>query len=132
MVKVEVNHSTDFNDECFSAGIGAGISLHEKALIPVFADAKVHVCQPGKWMPFLRCGAGYGWAVSADANGGIYLNPAIGLSYAVDKRRKLLVQVGYERHKLERLKAYKDAIHAAEFVEQLSHNTISLKIGVEF
>lgn len=89
----QIMGSYNFNER-FSAGIGTGISLYEKALIPVFADAKVHVCQPGKWMPFLRCGAGYGWAVSADANGGIYLNPAIGLSYAVDKRRKLLVQVG--------------------------------------
>lgn len=118
--------------ELFSIGIGTGISLYEKPLVPIFADAKAYVCKPGKFTPFIRCSAGYGFAVSDDANGGTYINPAIGLSYALHKRMKLLVQVGYEMQKLERLKRYENDIVSTEFVEKLNHNIVSLKFGVEF
>lgn len=121
----------NFNER-YSVGIGTGVSRYEKVLIPLFADAKVHVCQPRAFTPFIRCSAGYGLAVSDDAKGGIYINPAIGLSYAVYKQVKLLVQIGYEMQKLVRLKKYEDAVSSIEFVEKLSHNSISLKIGIEF
>ena len=121
----------NFNER-FSVGVGAGISLYEKPLIPVFADAKVNVCQPRKFTPFIRCCTGYGFAVSDDANGGIYINPAIGISCVVNKRMKLLVQMGYDIQKLERLKGYENNIISAEFVEKLNHNIISLKVGIEF
>lgn len=119
-------------NEHFYVGIGSGVSLYEKPLIPVFADAKVYVCKPRKLIPFIKCSAGYGLAVSDDANGGIYINPAIGLSCVAYKRMRLLVQMGYEMQKLERLKRYENNMISAEFVEKLNHNIISLKVGVEF
>ena len=45
---------------------------------------------------------------------------------------KLLVQMGYDMQKLERLKRSENDIVSAEFVEKLNHNIISLKIGFEF
>lgn len=123
----------DYNfNERFSVGVGGGVSLYERPLIPVFAEAKVYICKPRKITPFLTCCAGYGFAVSDDANGGIYTNPAVGISCAVHKRLKLLVQAGYERQELERLKRYENDLIAAEFVEKLNHNMLSLKIGIAF
>lgn len=71
-------------------------------------------------------------AVSKDANGGIYLNPAAGISYSIYKRMKLFVSIGYELQKLERLKKFDSEIATIEFSEKLHHNLISMKIGVEF
>lgn len=121
----------NFNER-FSVGVGTGVSLYEKPLIPVFADAKVNVCKPRKFTPFIKCCAGYGFAVSDDANGGIYINPAIGISCVLQKRMKLLAQMGCDMQKLERLKRYENDIVSAEFVEKLNHNIISLKVGIEF
>ncbi|MCM1531018.1 MAG: hypothetical protein NC048_05790 [Bacteroides sp.] len=123
----------DYNvNKHFSVGVGTGVSLYEKPLIPVFADAKVNVCKPRKFTPFIRCCAGYGLAVSNDACGGMYINPAVGISCVVPKRMKLLVQAGYEMQKLKRLKGYGNDIISTEFVERLNHNIISLKVGIEF
>lgn len=121
----------NFNER-FSVGVGTGVSIYEKPLIPIFTDARIYVCKPRRFTPFIKCGAGYGFAVSDNANGGIYINPAIGISCVVHKGMKLLVQMGYDIQKLERLKGYENDIIYAEFVEKLNHNIISLKIGVEF
>lgn len=118
--------------ERFSAGVGTGISLYEKPMVPLFADARFRVCKPGKFTPFIQCSAGYGIAVSHDANGGIYINPAVGISYSVYKRMKLFVSAGYELQKLERLKKFDNEMISVEFSEKLSHNLISLKIGIGF
>lgn len=119
-------------NERLSTGVGTGISLFEKPIVPLFADVKFRICKPKKFTPFIQCGVGYGIAVSKDANGGIYLNPAAGISYSIYKRMKLFVSVGYELQKLERLKKFDSEIATIAFSEKLSHNLISMKIGVEF
>lgn len=121
----------NFNER-LSAGVGTGISLFEKPIVPLFADVKFCIRKPRKFTPFIQCGAGYGIAVSKEANGGIYLNPAAGISYSIYKRMKLFVSVGYELQKLERLRKFDSEIVAVEFSEKLSHNLISVKVGIEF
>lgn len=121
----------NFNQR-FSAGIGTGISVYEKALIPLFADVKFNITKPRKFTPYLECGAGYSFAPDKNANGGIYLNPAVGVQWAVCLKMKLLLAVGYEMQKYERLKSYNNQYFEAEFKEQLNHNAISIKIGVLF
>lgn len=121
----------NFNER-LSTGVGTGISLFEKPIVPLFADVRFCICKPKKFTPFIQCAVGYGIVVSKDANGGIYLNPAAGISYSIYKRMKLFVSIGYELQKLERLKKFDSEIATIEFSEQLSHNLISMKIGVEF
>lgn len=116
----------------FSAGIGTGISVYEKALIPLFADVKFNITKPRKLTPYLECGAGYSFAPDKNANGGIYLNPAVGVQWAVCPKMKLLLAVGYEMQKYEHLKSYNNQHFEAEFKEQLNHNSISIKIGFLF
>ncbi len=127
----KVSGNYNFNER-LSTGVGTGISLFEKPIVPLFADVKFRICKPKKYTPFIQCGVGYGIAVSKDANSGIYLNPAAGISYSIYKRMKLFVSVGYELQKLERLKKFDSEIATIEFSEKLSHNLISMKIGVEF
>lgn len=113
----------------FSAGIGTGISVYEKALIPVFADAKFLITRPHRFTPYVECGIGYAFAPSKDANGGFYLNPAIGVQYALKNKMKILLAVGYESQYMERLKKCSSEYIESEFNEKLTHHSISFKIG---
>lgn len=116
----------------FSAGIGIGVSVYEKALIPLFADVKFHIIKPRKFTPYLECGAGYSFSPDKNANGGFYLNPSVGVQWAVCTKMKLLFAIGYEMQKYERLKSHSNPYFEAEFKEQLSHNSISIRVGVLF
>ncbi len=80
----------------FSTGIGAGISGYEKVLVPVFAHVMFRVIRPHTWTPYLDCSVGYAFAPDKKANGGFYINSAIGVQYIFSKKIKLLFAVGYE------------------------------------
>lgn len=115
-----------------SVGIGTGLSIYEKALIPVFADTKFSIIKPKKFTPYIECGVGYGFAPDKNANAGFYLNPSVGVEYSICESKKLFLALGYESQKLERLKTQKQSLFTAEFAEKLSHNAISIKIGFMF
>lgn len=116
----------------FMAGAGTGLSCYEKILVPVFAHAKYLVTPPHRFTPYLDCNIGYAFAPSKQANGGLYLNPSIGVQYAFQKRMKLLLAIGYELQKLERLKDYEDNYLKTQFCEKLGHHSLSIKAGVIF
>ena len=109
-----------------------GLSIYEKALIPLFADAKFLIIKPRKFTPYIECGVGYSFAPDKNANGGFYLNPSAGVEYSICKSKKLFLALGYESQKIERLKTQKQSLFTAEFAEKLSHNAISIKIGFIF
>lgn len=116
----------------FSVGIGTGLSIYEKILIPLFADAKFAIIKPGKFTPYLECGIGYSFAPDKNANGGFYLSPSIGIQYSIYKNKKVFFALGYELQKLERLKTQEQPLFTAEFAEKLNHSSISVKIGFIF
>lgn len=118
--------------ERLSVGVGTGLSFYEKTLIPVFADARFLMTKPHKFTPFLECRVGYGFAPSDDTNGGFYLNPVVGVRYAVGHRHGIFVAVGYESHNLERLKTYGNHFLKAEFAEKSRHRSIGIEMGFEF
>lgn len=116
----------------FSVGVGTGLSLYEKTLIPVFADMRLLLTRPHRVTPYLQCGAGYAFAPDPKANGGSMLAPAIGVRYALPKGLHLFLAAGYERQRLERLKEYSGDAFSAQFGERLSHHTITLRAGLLF
>lgn len=116
----------------FSAGIGTGLSIYEKALIPLFANVKYAFAKPKKFTPFVECSIGYGFAPDKNANGGFYLNPAVGVQYSVCGEKKIFLALGYELQRLERVKTQEQSSFTAEFAERLRHKAISIKIGVVF
>lgn len=116
----------------FSVGVGTGLSIYEKVLIPLFADTKFLIIKPRKFTPYIECGVGYSFAPNKNANGGFYLNPSAGVEYSICKSKKLFLALGYESQKFERLKTQKQSLFTAEFAEKLSHNAISIKIGFMF
>ena len=73
--------------------------------------------------PYAGCAAGYAFAPRRDANGGLLLNPELGVQYALRCGVHLFFAAGYE---LQR------RWFSAEFAEQLSHGTLLLKVGVLF
>ena len=101
-----------------SVGIGTGLSIYEKTLIPLFADAKLLIIKPRKFTPYIECGVGYSFAPDKNANGGFYLNPSVGVEYSICKSKKLFLTLGYESQKLGRLKTQKQSLFTAEFAEK--------------
>ena len=116
----------------FSAGIGTGISIYEKTLIPVFANVKFTITKLKKFTPYIECGVGYSFAPYKNANGGFYLNPSAGIQYSVYRNKRLFLALGYESQKIERVKTQEQPLFTAEFAEKLNYNVISIKIGFMF
>ncbi|MCI1742382.1 MAG: hypothetical protein LKI18_08610 [Prevotella sp.] len=110
------------------AGAGTGISSYEKMLIPVFTEVRYYFTKPKTFMPFAECNLGYSFAPDKHANGGLYLNPSIGMQY----KQRFFVSLGCEWQKLERLKSYKDQFASTEFAEKLHHTVISVNFGYKF
>ena len=67
----------------FSVGAGTGVSCYEKTLVPLFADAKFLLTRRRSFTPYAGCAAGYAFAPRRDANGGLLLNPELGVQYAL-------------------------------------------------
>ena len=116
----------------FSVGAGTGGSCYEKTLVPLFADAKFLLMRRRSFTPYAGCAAGYAFAPRRDANGGLLLNPELGVQYALRCGVHLFFAAGYELQRLERLRKYEGRWFSAEFAEQLSHGTLLLKVGVLF
>jgi hypothetical protein len=115
-----------------SVGVGTGLSFYEKALMPVFADAKLLIGKAHKLNPYIEYAVGYSFALNRNANGGFYMNPAIGMRYSLGKDRALTFSVGYEQQSLERLKEYQNSLYMAQFAEKLDHASISFKVGFSY
>ena len=105
----------------FSVGAGTGVSCYEKTLV-----------RRRSFTPYAGCAAGYAFAPRRDANGGLLLNPELGVQYALRCGVHLFFAAGYELQRLERLRKYEGRWFSAEFAEQLSHGTLLLKVGVLF
>lgn len=118
--------------ERWSVGAGTGLSFYEKMLIPVYGDVRFQIGRERKFTPYAECAVGYSFALSGNANGGFFMNPSIGIQYPLKNKMKLQLAVGYELQELERLKKHTDSYFAKEFEEQLSHHSISVKIGLRF
>ncbi len=116
----------------FYAGIGTGVHIYEKGLLPLFADAKFLIAKPKKFTPYVECALGHSFAPEKKANGGFYFNPSIGIQYPILKDKKISFAIGYELQELERIKSSENELFKAEFLEKLSHNSISMKIGIIF
>lgn len=119
-------------NERLSIGAGTGLSFYEKMLIPVFGDIRYQMGRTRKFTPFVECGIGYSFAPGKNVNGGFYLYPSIGLQYEWIRDTKLQLALGYEMQDLSLLKTYKGGCVISEFEENLSHHTLSIRIGLLF
>ena len=115
----------------FAAGIGTGGIFYEKGLVPVVGCVRYRLVRPRKFTPFVRCDGGYGFWLGKDGNGGVLVNPSLGVSWKMNKRAALFVAAGYGMQKRERLRSFDAASFRSQFVEELNHRQITIKIGVE-
>ena len=113
-------------------GAGTGLSFYEKLLIPLYGDVKYQFGSKRMLIPYTELLMGYSFAPDNEANGGFLVNPTVGVQYPLKNNMKLLLAVGYELQKLERLKKQSDSYFAKEFAEKLSHHSISVKLGILF
>lgn len=117
-------------DRRFAIGAGTGISVYEKALIPLYGSIQFSLIKPRKLTPYVECNVGGAFAADKEANGGLYLSPSLGTRLRVSEKIKVNFAVGYELQKLERTKKHADAQFATEFKEELSHHSITFKVGI--
>ncbi|MCS2864609.1 hypothetical protein NXW13_12025 [Bacteroides thetaiotaomicron] len=59
----------------FTIGAGSGLSIYEKALIPLYANAQFFMTRPKKLTPYPECNIGGSLAAAKETNGGFYLSP---------------------------------------------------------
>lgn len=85
-----------------------------------------------KFTPYAELAAGYSFAPSDDANGGFFMNPSVGIQYPLKNKMRLQLAVGYELQELERLKKQTDNNFHKEFAEELSHHSVSIRLGLCF
>lgn len=116
----------------WAVGAGTGVSVYEKALIPLFADARFNLTKPRKFTPYLECGVGYSFAMDKNSIGGFFLNPSVGVQWAIGGTNRLQLALGYESQSLQRLKKAESQYAGVEFQESLVHSSISVKIGFMF
>jgi len=116
----------------FTVGAGSGLSIYEKALIPLYANAQFFIFRSRKLTPYLECSIGGAFAATKKANGGFYLSPCAGAQLKMSRKLKLNLAVGYELQKLERAKQHTDPYFHTEFKEELSHGSITLKVGLTY
>ena len=54
----------------FAIGVGTGLSVYERVLIPLYANVQFFVTKPKKLTPYLACNAGGAFAPGKEAKGG--------------------------------------------------------------
>lgn len=113
-------------------GAGSGLSIYEKALIPLYANAQFFMTRPKKLTPYLECNIGGSLAAAKETNGGFYLSPSVGAQVKLTQKLKMNIALGYEIQQLERLKQRTDEYFHTEFKEELSHYSITLKVGLTY
>lgn len=118
--------------EHWALGAGTGLSFYEKALIPVFGDVRYRIGRERRFTPYAEAAAGYSFAPDSNANGGVFINPSVGVRYRLNERLGLQLAAGLEIQGLERLRTHSDNYFHKEFAEELSHNMISVRFGLSF
>lgn len=116
----------------WSTGVGTGISVYEKVLVPLFADVRYRIGRERLFTPFVEAAGGYSFALSSDARGGVMVNPSAGVQWRVGSGIRLLLSTGWEMQRFERLVSRTDAYFHKGFTERLNRNTVSVTVGVRF
>lgn len=118
--------------ERWSAGAGTGYSLYDsESLIPIYAVGQYTMRPSFRLNPFIDCSVGYAFAPDSNVNGGLLLNPSVGVQYKL-WGKQFILGVGHQLQKLERKKATVNSYFSAEFEEKISFSSISFKLGIKF
>lgn len=116
----------------FAIGAGTGLSVYEKALIPLYASAQYFITKPKTLNTYIECNIGGSFATTHTANGGFYPSPSIGLQFNIAYKLKMNCALGYELQELEQLRKHTDQYFHTEFKEELSHHSITFKVGLTY
>lgn len=116
----------------FYVGVGTGVLIYEKVLLPFYGDIKFYITRPCLFTPYVGCMSGYSVATDVRAKGGLFLSPYAGVRILVAKKLSVILTLGYELQKYERLKQYAGDYFVSEYKERLNHGSVFFKIGVQF
>ena len=125
-IVVYANGQTDKRHFSYTAYAGTGISMSQPSRTPFTGQliAHYHINQR------FAIGAGSGLSVYEKLL--IHHSPSVGAQFRISRKLKMNFALGYEFQELERLKKYTDQYFHTEFKEELSHHSITLKIGLTY
>lgn len=118
--------------ERWAAGVGTGVLVYEKVLVPLFADVRYMIGRERLLTPFAEAAVGYSVTLSTDAHGGVVVNPSVGVQWRASGGVRLLLSVGWETQRFERLISRTDTYSHKEFAERLTRGAATLSLGVAF
>lgn len=140
-IPMSIPHITPFTIEAmahynltshWAFGAGTGYGQYDNiSTIPLYANVKYTIRPQAKYNMFANCSAGYGFAIGDKKDGGFYLNPEFGVQRKF-WNKTFSIAVGYQWQDLERLKSNTDNYVSSKFVESLSAQAITFKIGIMF
>ena len=81
--------------------------------------------RPKKLTPYLECNIGGSLAAAKETNGGFYLSPSVGAQVKLTQKLKMNIALSYEIQRT-------DEYFHTEFKEELSHHSITLKVGLTY
>jgi hypothetical protein len=114
----------------FGAGTGYGL-YDDISSIPLYANIKYTIRPYATYNLFADCSVGYGFALGNKNNGGFYMNPEFGIQRKI-WNKTFSIAVGYQWQDLERRKSHNDKYVSSQFVECLSVQSVSFKLGIMF
>ena len=137
-LKLNVINGYQFNPY-FSMGLGVGLRYYtedEQALIPLFADFRVHFMDK-KVSPYFSLGAGYSFNPGDGfAGAGFFLNPAIGVNFKPSAKIGIHVGVDYEMQRMNFLRysySYSSGYSHYNYYETSENmGAIGLTAGISF
>lgn len=104
----------------WTLGMGTGLSVYEKALIPLFVHASYQIA---RWGDVSLIGeANMGGTI---LHSGSYVAPAVGIRY-----HRYYLSVGYENQSFKRIKQFETPHFISSYREELSHHNATLRFGI--
>lgn len=116
----------------WSAGVGTGVSVYERTLVPIFVDVRYRIGRERLFTPFVEAVGGYSFALSAGARGGPMVNPSVGVRRRVGDGIGLTLSAGWEMQRFGRLLSRTDRYFHKEFAERLTRGALCVSFGVAF
>lgn len=130
--------ASSFNGYRFARGLAVGATVGvdwyaRNAVVPLSLGLRGDMAR-SRVSPFYALDAGYAVASLAkgddvDFDGGLHLNPALGLRFALNGGAALTWSIGY---KYQRVTKFTESTGTLSIVNQYSYNRLALKVGMSF
>jgi len=112
--------------------LGTGIKQIEKTLLPLYAGLRWNITQSDHAALFIDGQYGYSFALSPGSSGGNHWGGFFGCDFPLKSKNSIALSLGYEYQGYRVLRSSHAASFDAEFIENIGHNSLCLKLAYCF